>query len=157
MPSTSAKCRFITGKSASARTTANPIRCVKEIFPPRVRRSWLLITRRLSASSFAGTARTLVAVGTFSDASMFFTTADAAPRSGVAALLPVPAGLAAREVAPAAGLSGAEVAFVFVAADRPVAPLSRAVGRDRHGGAVGGPGPFGRLPPLWAAASGPGE
>ena len=56
---------------------------VNEIFPPRVRRSWLLMTSRLSASSFAGTARTDVAVGTSHDASMFFTTADAAPRSGV--------------------------------------------------------------------------
>ena len=108
-PSMSAKCRFIEGYSASARTTANPIRWVKEIFPPRVRRNWLLITRRLSASSFAGTARTLVAVGTSSEACMFFTTADAAPRNGVA----VPsstagAGRAAFEALPAAGFSGAD-------------------------------------------------
>src|SRR3954451_21108990 len=37
---------------------------------------------RLSASSLAGTARTLVAVGTVSETFMFLTTAAAAPRSG---------------------------------------------------------------------------
>ena len=82
---------------------------MKEIFPPRVRRNWLLITSRLSANNFAGTARTDVAVGTSSDASMFFTTADAAPRNGVV----VPssaddAGRAACEALPAAGFSGAD-------------------------------------------------
>ena len=83
------------------------MRWVKEIFPPRVRRSWLFMTMRLSASSFAGTARTLVAVGTVSDAFMFLTTADAAPRSGVdSPPLPAGAGFAAREVVPAAGLAG---------------------------------------------------
>src|SRR3954447_14560881 len=39
------------------------------------------MTIRLSMSSLAGTARTLVAVGTSSDADMFLTTAAAAPRS----------------------------------------------------------------------------
>src|SRR6202008_582207 len=95
---------------------------VKEILPPRLRLSWLLMTIRLSISSLAGMARTLVAVGTSSDADMFLTTAAAAPRStcnsspapggGVAALtggavaapLPVPAGPAV-----SAGLAGAEV------------------------------------------------
>ncbi len=38
---------------------------------------------RLSASSFAGTARTLVAVGTVSDCCMFFAIAAAAPRIGL--------------------------------------------------------------------------
>ena len=37
---------------------------VKLTLPPRARRRWLLMTTRLSAISFAGTARTLVAVGT---------------------------------------------------------------------------------------------
>ena len=106
LPSVSAKCWFIAGNSASARTTANPIRCVNEILPPRVRLSWLLITTRLSASSFAGTARTLVAVGTVSDAFMFLTTADAAPRSAVTSpSLPTGAVLAACVVEPAAGLA----------------------------------------------------
>src|SRR3954454_21497920 len=59
--------------------------CVNETFPPRERARWLLITMRLSASSLAGTARTLVAVGTVSEAFMFLTTAGAAPRPRVAA------------------------------------------------------------------------
>src|SRR5690349_11141825 len=69
------------GKSCSARTIAYPMRWVKEIFPPRVRLRWLLMTMRLSAISLAGTARTLVAVGTLSEASMFFAIAAAAPRN----------------------------------------------------------------------------
>src|ERR1700754_3132471 len=85
------------------------MRWVKEIFPPRVRLSWLLMTTRLSASSFAGTARTLVAVGIVSEAFMFLTTAPADPRSGVVVPLPSSAaeraaGRAACEVLPAAGL-----------------------------------------------------
>ncbi|MDF2975331.1 MAG: hypothetical protein K0S40_59 [Actinomycetospora sp.] len=63
---------------------------------------------RLSASSFAGTARTLVAVGSCSDAVMFFAMAFAAPRSGrVVSAVPSPApGCAdfAGLVVPAAGL-----------------------------------------------------
>ena len=39
------------------------------------------MTTRLSINSFAGMARTLVAVGTSSDAFMFLTTAAAAPRN----------------------------------------------------------------------------
>ncbi|GAA4844807.1 hypothetical protein GCM10023201_39840 [Actinomycetospora corticicola] len=61
---------------------------------------------RLSASSFAGTARTLVAVGSSSEACMFFAIAFAAPRSG----LTVSADSASSEdfagvVEPAAGFS----------------------------------------------------
>src|SRR3954449_664438 len=59
------------------------MRCVKETFPPRERARWLLMTMRLSASSLAGTARTLVAVGTVSEAFMFLTTLAAAPRNGI--------------------------------------------------------------------------
>src|SRR3954468_1113129 len=59
------------------------MRCVNETLPPRERARWLLITMRLSTSSLAGTARTLVAVGTVSDAFMFLTTLAAAPRSGL--------------------------------------------------------------------------
>src|SRR4051812_19967980 len=70
------------GKSSSARTSAYPIRCVKDTLPPRERARWLLMTMRLSASSLAGTARTLVAVGTVSETFMFLTTAADAPRSG---------------------------------------------------------------------------
>src|SRR4051794_19387356 len=65
------------------------------------------MTIRLSASSFAGTARTLVAVGTVSDRFMFLTTAAAAPRSGLCdpAATGVP-GFAAAGLS-AAGLAGA--------------------------------------------------
>ena len=56
--------------------------CVNDTFPPRVRRKWLLMTIRLSIRSFAGIARTLVAVGTVSDASMFDASALAMPLSG---------------------------------------------------------------------------
>src|SRR5947209_20514353 len=86
------------------------MRCVKDTLPPRDRARWLLMTTRLSASSFAGTARTLVAVGTLSEAFMFLTTAPAAPRSGV--VVPAPgsaatrvAGLAAWDVLPAGGFA----------------------------------------------------
>src|ERR1700722_14022931 len=57
------------------------IRWVKEIFPPRPRCRWLLMTIRLSMSSFAGTTRTLVAVGTLRLAAMFSAVLAAAPRS----------------------------------------------------------------------------
>src|SRR4051812_13550165 len=59
------------------------MRWVKDTFPPRERARWLLMTMRLSASSLAGTARTLVAVGTVSDTFMFLTTLAAAPRRGL--------------------------------------------------------------------------
>src|SRR5690349_16136982 len=56
------------------------MRWVKEIFPPRARFRWLLMTMRLSKSSFTGTARTDVAVGSSSEAFMFFATAPAGSR-----------------------------------------------------------------------------
>src|SRR5262245_21611644 len=56
---------------------------VKLTLPPRDRARWLLMTTRLSMSSLAGTARTLVAVGTVSEVSMLATTRDDAPRNGV--------------------------------------------------------------------------
>src|SRR6185369_8109458 len=75
------------------------MRWVKLTLPPRPRVRWLLITMRLSASSFAGTARTLVAVGTASEASMFCTIRAATPRSGtrfsVPAVAPLPVVVAA--------------------------------------------------------------
>src|SRR4051794_38348677 len=58
------------------------MRWVNDTLPPRERARWLLMTMRLSASSLAGTDRTLVAVGTLSEAFMFFATLAAAPRSG---------------------------------------------------------------------------
>jgi hypothetical protein len=65
------------------------------------------MTMRLSASSLAGTARTLVAVGSSSEAVMFLAMAFAAPRSGVV-VAPPPScvGFAALEPLPAAGLAG---------------------------------------------------
>src|SRR6478609_1230653 len=57
--------------------------CVKLTLPPRLRARWLLMTMRLSMSSFAGTARTEVAVGTSSEDSMLVTTRALAPRMGV--------------------------------------------------------------------------
>src|SRR6478735_9072708 len=78
---------------------AQPMRWVKLTLPPRVRAMWLLITIRLSIMSFAGTVRTLVAVGTVSDSSMlaarvlvmprrtvtWFSSVDASPVEGTAA------------------------------------------------------------------------
>src|SRR6188768_2650200 len=62
---------------------AQPMRCVKLTLPPRVRAMWLLITIRLSIMSFAGTVRTLVAVGTVSDSSMFAARVFGMPRRTV--------------------------------------------------------------------------
>src|SRR3954451_11052126 len=83
LPSTSAYELFISGCAMTERTIAQPIRWVKLTLPPRPRARWLLITMRLSASSLAGTARTLVAVGMLSDASMLVAIFAATPRSGV--------------------------------------------------------------------------
>src|SRR5690554_2333579 len=63
---------------------AQAMRCVNEIFPPRARFMWLLMTMRLSTISFAGMVRTLVAVGTVRLASMLLAIDLAAPRRGVA-------------------------------------------------------------------------
>ena len=62
---------------------AQPIRCVNDTFPPRLRRRWLLMTMRLSISSLAGIDRTLVAVGTCRLSSIFLESVLAMPRSGV--------------------------------------------------------------------------
>src|SRR5215218_8005879 len=56
---------------------------VKETLPPRARARWLLMTVRLSHSSFTGTERTDVAVGTDSDTSMFWAVRAGAPRRTV--------------------------------------------------------------------------
>src|SRR5580658_1517228 len=58
------------------------MRWVKLTLAPVVRNSWLLTMVRLTSSSLAGTTRTLVAVGTLSDASMLATIRAAAPRKG---------------------------------------------------------------------------
>src|ERR687893_2361400 len=79
------------------------MRWVNETLPPRERARWLLMTMRLSARSLAGTARTLVAVGTVSETFMFLTTLAAAPRSGLC--LPAATGAAAFAAGLSAGLS----------------------------------------------------
>src|SRR6478736_9948816 len=81
LPSTSANEMFISGCATTARTRAQQMRWVKLTFPPRPRARWLLMTMRLSTISLAGTARTEVAVGTSSEASMLVTTRAAGPRS----------------------------------------------------------------------------
>src|SRR5688572_31419948 len=94
---------------------AYPIRWVKLTLPPRPRARWLLITIRLSARSLAGTARTLVAVGIWIDASMFCTIRAAAPRRGTVCG-PAPAGAAGRSAFAAPALRvGALFAGVSVA------------------------------------------
>src|SRR3954447_9663270 len=57
------------------------MRCVNDTLPPRDRVRWLLTTIRLSMRSFAGIARTLVAVGISRLDSMFVTVRAAAPLS----------------------------------------------------------------------------
>src|SRR6266545_2009783 len=83
LPSIWAKELFISGCTPSALTSAYPMRWVKLTLPPRPRARWLLITMRLSASSLAGTARTLVAVGTDNESSMLLTIRAATPRRTV--------------------------------------------------------------------------
>src|SRR3954469_16530415 len=110
------------GNFLTACTKAYPIRCVKEILPPRVRLRWLLMTIRLSIISLAGMARTLVAVGTSSDADMFFTTAAAPPRNtwfsspsgGVSGGALGFAGAGSAALAGAAGFAGAAAAPLLV-------------------------------------------
>src|SRR5829696_860238 len=79
---------FISGMTPMALTRAKPMMWVKLTLPPRLRARWLLMTMRLSMRSFAGTARTDVAVGTCSELSMFVTTRALAPRMGVCSTLP---------------------------------------------------------------------
>src|ERR671910_186903 len=55
---------------------AQPMRCVNETLPPRERRRWL------SIMSLAGIVRTLVAVGTVSEASMLAARVFGRPLSG---------------------------------------------------------------------------
>src|SRR3954470_17711049 len=89
----------IAGTFATARTAANAMRWVKLTFPRPVRDRWLFRIWRLTSSSFAGTLRTDVAVGTPRLASMFSTIRAAAPRIGfvvspssTSGAVPLPAG-----------------------------------------------------------------
>src|SRR3954452_25390725 len=83
------------------------MRWVYDALPPRPRLRCLLMTVRLSTSNFAGTARTLVAVGTVRLASMFATTRDAAPRRGRRSPVVGGAGCSAAAAAAAVGWAGA--------------------------------------------------
>ena len=113
---------------------------------------------RLSASSLAGTARTLVAVGTVSETFMFLTTAADAPRSGdclpaatgaagvlAAGVLAAGGGVfasAGSSAAFGAGFSaaGAAGALGAVAAGFAAAPLGDATGSWRSPPPTGLPG-----------------
>src|SRR3954447_2468245 len=143
------------GNGPAARTTRKPIRWVNETLPPRARARWLLMTMRLSASSFAGTARTLVAVGTVSETFMFLTTLAAAPRrgdcvpaatGGAAVLAGLSAGLAAGAFAAGALGAGVLGAGAAVVVARGVASRDGA-GESDAGAATGSAGaaapPFG--------------
>ena len=81
------------------------------------------MTVRLSIISFAGTARTLVAVGRSSDIDMFLTTAAAAPRSTWTS-------------SPSPGAGPAGLAGVAVALTAPL-PAGVAGGADGADGRVG--------------------
>src|ERR1700722_17588858 len=104
------------------------IRWVKEIFPPRPRCRWLLMTIRLSMSSLAGTTRTLVAVGTLRLAAMFCAVRAAAPRS----LLGAAAGAGGGGGAGGPGGGGAG------AGRGGLGGLGGLRGRSCHGGGLGG-------------------
>src|SRR5690349_11792664 len=105
------------------------MRWVKLSLPPRVRWRWLLAILRLTSSSLAGTGRTLVAVGTASDAAMFFTMLAPAPRIGS----PLGGAVGAGVVAAGAGaaVAGAGAAGAVVAAG---------AGAGAAGGAAAGAG-----------------
>ena len=126
---------------------------MNEIFPPRFRLRKLLITIRLSAISFAGTARTVVAVGTSSDDVMFLTTVAAAPRNG-ALVWSVPSASRAALAAFAAltAIRSSGVAVIVGRVGRVVArgasgsflPPAPAVGRCADVPRIGGGGGGGR-------------
>ena len=114
------------------------------------------MTMRLSASSLAGTARTLVAVGTVSETFMFLTTAAAAPRSGLC--LPAATGVAGfgggRGAAWLGGLGGRRAALGGSAAGSARRP-ARPAGCGRRGGRGLGGAPASRPAAApWPAAAG---
>src|SRR6202008_3200071 len=119
----------------SALTRAYPIRWVKETLPPRPRLRGLLTTMRLSISSLAGTARTLVAVGTARLASMLVTVRAATPRRRTSSAPPGTWGAGAAFLA---GFSGA-----FAAGCCPVLATGAAAGFCWGTGAVGAEGAVG--------------
>jgi hypothetical protein len=100
---------------------------------------------RLSASSFAGTARTLVAVGSSSDACMFLAIALAAPRSGLTVSSSAsPSWDFAGVVDPAAGLVSAAASAAGRALPEPLAvpDVEAGCGDDEVDAARAGALPF---------------
>src|SRR6266545_2456589 len=86
---------------------------VNDTLPPRARARWLLMTVRLSQSSFTGTERTEVAVGTLSETSMLAAVRMGAPRSTAYvgwSLARAGAGAAGRAVGVATGVAAAGTA-----------------------------------------------
>src|SRR4028118_1462146 len=143
----------MSGIAPRALTTANPIRWVNDTFPPRLRARWLLMTMRLSMSSLAGIARTLVAVGTPRLDSMLVTTRADAPRSGSTS-----SSTSGADAGAAAGGDGLGVGVELIRGTGAVvtrapaahAPPAPGGGRAPPGPGVpgrGGPGPGRRPPP----------
>src|SRR3954471_2606589 len=98
------------------------------------------MTMRLSARSFAGTARTLVAVGTVSETFMFLTTLAAAPRRGDC--VPAATGGAAVLAGLSAGLAGGDIAAGGLGGGGPTP-------RGSWGGGCSGQGRGGSSPEAW--------
>src|SRR5688572_12185128 len=71
---------------------AQAMRCVNDAFDWPISARWLLMTRRFSSSALTGMLRTDVAVGTDSDASMFWAIFADAPRRGTVFVVAVSAG-----------------------------------------------------------------
>ena len=94
------------------------------------------MTIRLSIISLAGMARTLVAVGTSSDADMFFTTAAAAPRS-TCTCSPSAGGGAAGAFGLAGAGAGSGSGFGLAATPLAAPAFGSGAGRG-SGGAAGG-------------------
>ena len=102
---------------------------------------------RLSASSFAGTARTLVAVGSSSEACMFLAIAPAAPRSGLTVASSASSWDFAGVVDPAAGLVSVEESAERVAAEPLVPEDDDCCGEDVEGDGAAADAPLvGALP-----------
>src|ERR1700677_832899 len=107
------------------------MRCVNDTLRPRPRRRWLLMTILLSTSSLAGTARTLVAVGTPRLAGLLVAVRAAAPRSLLTSVRS--GGLGGASGAGLGGLGGEDGAW-------PPAAAGGAGGAGAGGGAGGGRG-----------------
>src|SRR5690349_18838953 len=129
------------------------MRCVNDTLPPRPRLRWLLMTMRLSTSSLAGMARTLVAVGTDRLADMLAAVLAAVPRSRTS----VPP--AARDPAGAGAAGGAfgAVGWAGAAVAGPGAAAGAGAGAGPAVGGRAGAGRAGALSPAgaaWAASAG---